>query len=88
MNLMIFLLIEVSTNKKRTENCINERCALLQTFSVLFSVDTLINRRNIRFFSYHLVFNAVQDSEHSYKPLLKLHGVSQQFFSMNMSIEI
>ena len=39
-------------------------------FSVLFSVVTSINRTNIRFISYHIIFNAFQDSKHSYKPLL------------------
>ena len=30
-------------NQKRTENCINVLCTLLQKFSILFSVDTSIN---------------------------------------------
>ena len=48
MNQIFFRLIEVST-KKRTGKCINARSALLQKFSVLFSVDTSINRKNIRY---------------------------------------
>ena len=50
-------------NQKRTENCINARSALMQKFSVLFSglfsVDTSINRENIRFISYHLIFISI-----------------------------
>ena len=40
-------------NQKRSENCIIVLSALLQKFSVLFWVDTSINRKNIRFISYH-----------------------------------
>ena len=42
-----FFSVDRGINQKRTENCINARSALLQKFSVLFSVDTSINRKNI-----------------------------------------
>ena len=67
---LIFFSVERGINQKRAENCINARSALLQTFSVLFSVDSSFKRKNIRFISYHLIFNGSQDSKHSYKPLL------------------
>ena len=51
----IFFSVDRGINQKRTENCINALSALLQKFSVLFSVDTSINRKNIRF--YFLSFN-------------------------------
>ena len=62
--------VDRGINQKRTENCINARGALLQKFSVFFSVDTSIIRKNIRFISYHLIFIASQDSKHSYKPII------------------
>ena len=42
---------------KRTENCINARTcsALLQKFSILFSVDASIKGKSIKFISYHLI---------------------------------
>ena len=58
--------VDRGINQKRTENCINARSALLQKFSVLFSVDTSINRKNIKFISYHLIFNSFQQ-RNSYK---------------------
>ena len=48
--------VDRGINLKRTENC----SALLQKFSVLFSVDTSINRNDIRFTSYHLIFFSFQ----------------------------
>ena len=62
--------VDRGINQKRAENCINARSALLQKFSVLFSVDISINRKNIRFISYQLIFNGSQDSKHSYQHLL------------------
>ena len=51
---------------KRTENCINTHSALLQKFCVLFLVDTSINRKNIRFISYHLIFISFQQRNWSF----------------------
>ena len=62
--------VDRGINKKRTENCINEHSALLQKFSILFSVDTSINLKNIKFISYHLIsfhFNKEIDHSNSYK---------------------
>ena len=53
--------VDRGINQKRTENCTKARSALLQKFSVLFSVDTSSNRKNIRFISYDLIFIASQD---------------------------
>ena len=39
---------------------------LLQKFSVLFSVDTSINRKNIRFISYQLIFISFQQRNRSF----------------------
>ena len=58
--------VDRGINQKRTENCINEHSALLQKFSVLFSIDTSINLKNIRFISYHLINNET-DHSNSYK---------------------
>ena len=57
--------VDRGINQKRTENCINARSALLLMFSILSPVDTSINGKNIRFISYHLIFNAFRDSNHS-----------------------
>ena len=65
MNQIFFRLIEVST-KKKLENSINARSALLQKFSVHFSVDTSINRKNIRTISYHLIFISFQQRNRSF----------------------
>ena len=54
MNLIFFRLIEVSTKKGRKTA----------------SMRVAINRKNIRFISYHLIFIASQDSKHSYKPII------------------
>ena len=52
--------VDRGINQKRTENCINARSALLQKFSILFSVETSIIRKNIKFISYHLIFISFQ----------------------------
>ena len=62
----IFFLVDRGINQKRMENCINTLSALLQKFSVLFSVDTSINRKNIRLISYHLIFIAFQQRKRSF----------------------
>ena len=41
--------VDPGINQKRMENCINAPSALLQKFSILFSVDTWINWKNIIF---------------------------------------
>ena len=55
INLTFSRFIKVTINQKRSENCIIALSALLQKFSVLFWVDTLINRKNIRFISYYFI---------------------------------
>ena len=65
MNLFLFSA-DRGINQKRTENCINGRNALLRKFSVLFSVDTSINRKNIRIISYHLNLIAFQEEKQPY----------------------
>ena len=60
-----FNIFSVDRGFKRRENCINARSALLQKFSVLFSVDISINRKNIRFISYHLIFISFQQRNRS-----------------------
>ena len=49
--LIFFHLIEVSSEKGR----INKLSEMLRTFFFLFSEDQGINRKNIRFISYHLI---------------------------------
>ena len=48
------------------KNCINARNALLQKFSVFFSGNTSINRKNIRFISYYLIFISFQKRNRSF----------------------
>ena len=60
INLLNIFSVDRGINQKRTENCTNARSALFQKFSVLFSLDTSINRKNIRFISYHLIFISFQ----------------------------
>ena len=54
---------------------------MLQKISVLFSVDTSINRKNIKFISYHLIlmFDASQYSKNLYKPPLKRRIILKTF---------
>ena len=52
-------------NGKRLQQCATRIDAVFRPFLV----DTSINRKNIRFISYHLIFNAFRDSKHSCKPL-------------------
>ena len=42
--------VDPGINQKRKENCINVRSALFQTFSILFSVDTSIDRKILDLF--------------------------------------
>ena len=58
--------VDRGINQKRTENCINARSALFQKFSAIFSVDTSINWKNIRFISYHLIFISFQQRNRSF----------------------
>ena len=60
--------VDGGINQKRTENCINACSALLQMFSVLFTVDTLINWKYIRLISYHLIFIAFQETKIQFSP--------------------
>ena len=46
--------IDGDINQKRMDSCINSHSALLQKFSVIFSVDTLINQK---YLIYSLSFN-------------------------------
>ena len=70
MNLLFFRLIEVSTKKGRKIAASMRVAHCCRSFPFFFSVDTSINRKNIRFISYHLIFIASQDSKHSYKPII------------------
>ena len=63
MNVIFFRLIEVSTKKgRKTASMRVAHCC--NSFPFFFSVDTSINRTNIRFISYHLIFNAFRDGKH------------------------
>ena len=64
MNLLFFRLIKISLKKGR--KTASMRGALLQTFSVPFSVDTSINRKYMRSFSYHLIFIVFQQRKQSF----------------------
>ena len=91
-----YSIIYAALFKKWTESCINARSALLQKFSVLFSVDTSINRKNIRFIFHHLIsfhFNKKIDDCNSYKRRIILtldfvekHMTSQLSFSVDAKI--
>ena len=88
--------VDRGINKKRTENCINEHSALLQKFSILFSVDTSINLKNITFISYHLIlFHFNKESiiltliNAGFFPtfdVIEIHMRSQYSFSINAMI--
>ena len=93
-----YSIIYAALFKKWTESCINARSALLlQKFSVLFSVDTSINRKNIRFTSHHLIFISFQQKKidhcQSYKrriistfDFVEKHMTSQYSFSVDAKI--
>ena len=44
---------------------------IVAEFTVNFSFETSINRKNIIFICNHLIVNTFQDSKHSYEPLLR-----------------
>lgn len=87
-------LVDQDINQKRNENCINVRSASLQTFSVLFPVDTLINPKESGFISQNFIFINLQESKHLiinaglYQILnaAVLHMMSQYSFSIKMSV--
>ena len=87
MNPYFFRLIVVSIKKGRIlGNFLNARRALLQTFSVLFSVDTLINQEFFRSISYHLIFNVFQYSKHLLIHLLIHFSGSEELYSATEDI--
>ena len=68
--------VDQGINQKRMENCVNAPSELLQKFSILFSVDTWINWKNIRLISYHFIFSLPLDIKNYHSKPFKCRVIS------------
>ena len=62
--------VDRGINRKKNGKLLQQCATRIDAVFRPFLVYTSINRKNIRFISYHLIFIASQDSKHSYNPII------------------